>query len=82
MVSLYLNKDKFNTLINKKYKRKNTKIIKEGCIWYLKKKHLLKCLGWDNISLNFINNMKDENFYCFNFISNKDFTGWLHYNII
>jgi len=78
-MQIYLNKERFNALTDKRYKRRNAKMIKDGCIWYLKKSHLLKCIGWDNLSLQFIDNMKENVFYCFNFVSNKDFTGWLYF---
>jgi len=80
MIQLYLNKERFNTLIDKRYKKRNAKIIQEGCLWYLKKSDLLKCDTWDLLTLDFIQSMIDDTFYCFNFITNKDFTGWLYFN--
>ena len=78
-VQLYVNKDRFNELSGNRYKRRNAKIIKEGCLWFLTPKDLLKCPGWDSVALETIKQLKNT-LHCFNFKSNQDFTGWLFGN--
>lgn len=75
-VKIYVNKTRLFQLCGRVYKKKNAKIVREGCIWYLTRNDLLGCTGWDSQSLKIINSLKNTR-HCFGFLSNKDFTGWL-----
>jgi len=75
-VKLYINKTRLFELCGRVYKKKNAKIVREGCIWYLDKKDLDECSGWDSEALRVISSLRNTR-YCFGFKSNKDFTGWL-----